>query len=59
MVRFVRGRTLTLGKYRNRLTRKSCCKEYVGPPIYGYEELMLPIDVLRKNKHKELDLFSS
>ena len=47
-------------KYRNRLTRVSYCKEYVGKPIYGYEELLAPIGVLRKGKEKckQLELFS-
>lgn len=37
-------------KYRNRLTRVSYCKEYIGKPIHGYSELMLPISELRKRK---------
>ena len=50
-------------KYRNRLTRVSYCKEYIGKPIYGFEELLKPIGELRKdklNKRKtiELDLFN-
>ena len=42
-----------LGKYNNRLMRKSYCKEYIGSKIYGYEDLMLPIKEMR-NKKKEL-----
>ena len=37
-------------RYRNRLTRVSFCKEYIGEPIKGYEILMLPISELRKVK---------
>lgn len=39
-----------LGKYNNRLTRKSYCYKYVGKSINGFSELMLPINILRKNK---------
>ena len=50
-------------KYRNRLTRVSYCKEYIGKPIYGFEELLKPIGELRKDKLNkrqtiELDLFN-
>lgn len=38
------------GKYKNRLKRASYCYRYDGEPLYGYEELMKPIDELRKNK---------
>jgi hypothetical protein len=38
--------------YKNRITRKSFCKEYVGQPIYGYEHLLKPINELRQ-KHSE------
>ena len=41
-------------KYRNRLTRVSYCKEYVGEPIRGYEKLLLPISVMRKMKEPNL-----
>ena len=37
-------------KYANRLTRRSYSKEYVGKPIYGYEELLAPIAELRKKR---------
>lgn len=37
-------------KYKHRLDRKSFCYKYVGEPIYGYEELLLPINDLRKIK---------
>lgn len=39
-------------RYKNRLMRKSYCKEYIGEPIYGYEDLLLPISDMRKNKKK-------
>ena len=47
------------GKYNNRFERTSYCFKYVGEPLYGYEELMLPINDLRKNKNieKQLTLF--
>lgn len=38
------------GKYNNRLDRKSYCFKYVGEPIYGYENLLRPINDLRKEK---------
>lgn len=38
------------GKYNNRLKRASYCFKYCGEPIKGYEELMLPINELRKKK---------
>ena len=41
------------------LTRASYCYKYVGEPISGYEELLLPIEQIRKinaNKH-QLTLF--
>lgn len=37
-------------KYANRLTRRSYSKEYIGEPIYGYEELLAPIAELRKKR---------
>lgn len=48
-------------RYRNRLTRVSYCKEYVGEPIKGYEFLLRPIGELRKEKMKvkELNLFDA
>lgn len=43
--------TLSEGKrYQNRLQRMSYCFKYVGEAIYGYEELLEPIDTLRKKK---------
>ena len=41
------------------LTRISYCHKYIGKPIYGYEDLLLPADVIRKNKRNEgqLSLF--
>lgn len=42
-----------IGKYKNRLTRKSYCKEYIGQKIDGYQDLMLPIDVMRKRKKQQ------
>ena len=41
------------GKYNNRLERKSFCYKYVGDAIYGYEELLKPINELRDNKAKQ------
>lgn len=38
------------GKYNNRLDRKSYCFKYVGEAIYGYEDLLKPINELRKIK---------
>ena len=38
------------GRYNNRLTRKSYCKEYIGGKIYGFEDLMLPIKEMREKK---------
>ena len=37
-------------RYRNRLTRVSFCKEYIGKPIKGYEDLLKSISELRKEK---------
>lgn len=37
-------------RYQNRLMRKSYCFKYVGEAIYGYEELLKPINDLRNNK---------
>lgn len=37
-------------KYRNRVTRVSYSHEYVGEPLSGFEELMLPIKEMRENK---------
>lgn len=45
------------GKYNNRYERMSYCFKYVGQVIKGFENLLLPIDILRKNKHKEKSLF--
>ena len=43
--------TLSEGKrYRNRLLRKSYCKEYVGEVINGYEDILLPIKDMREKK---------
>lgn len=38
------------GKYNNRLQRKSYCFKYIGETIYGYENLLKPINELRKAK---------
>lgn len=40
------------GRYNNRLMRKSYCKEYIGEPRFGFEDLMQPIKVMRENKTK-------
>lgn len=37
-------------RYKNRLTRKSFCKEYVGDIVDGYQNIMLPISEMRKKK---------
>ena len=37
-------------KYRNRLTRVSYCKEYIGGSVDGYDVLMKPIGELRKER---------
>jgi hypothetical protein len=37
-------------RYKNRITRRSYCKEYVGQPIYGFEELLKPIADLREKR---------
>lgn len=39
-------------KYKNTLKRLSYCHEYVGTPLYGYEDLLLPINEMRKIKQK-------
>lgn len=46
-------------KYTNRLTRASYNHEYIGEPIYGYEDLLLPTEKMRYNKSMEgqLSLF--
>lgn len=38
-------------RYRNRLTRVSYCKEYIGDKVDGYEILMRPIGELRKERN--------
>ena len=38
---------------KNRLSRASYCHEYIGEGLSGYENLLLPIAEMRKNK-KEL-----
>lgn len=40
-------------KYKNRLSRKSYCKEYVGDKIDGFQDLLKPINELRKEKKVE------
>lgn len=37
-------------RYRNRLTRVSYCKEYIGGKIDGFKDMLKPIGELRKNK---------
>lgn len=39
-------------RYKNRLTRLSYSHEYVGEPLSGYEELMLPIKEMREGYNK-------
>jgi hypothetical protein len=40
-------------RYRNRLQRVSYCKEYVGEPIDGYQNLLRPIGEMRKEKKRK------
>ena len=40
-------------KYRNRLTRVSYCKEYIGKPIYGYERILKPNGGMTKMKKSD------
>lgn len=40
------------GKYKNHLLRKSYCKEFIGNKINGYQDLLLPIKIMRENKAK-------
>lgn len=37
-------------RYRNRLTRVSYCKEYIGEKIDGFQDILKPINVMRKEK---------
>lgn len=39
-------------KYRNRLTRVSYCKEYVGEKIDGFQDILRPIGEMRKDRKK-------
>ena len=41
-------------KYRNRLTRVSYCKEYIGDKIDGYQKLMKPINELRNERARKV-----
>lgn len=38
-------------RYRNRLTRVSYCKEYIGGKIDGFQDMLRPIGELRKEKN--------
>jgi len=38
---------------RRYLSRKSYCHKYIGPPVPGFEDLILPIEKLRKAKSLE------
>lgn len=40
-------------KYANRMPRKSYCFKYDGAPLYGYEYLTRPIDVMREERRWE------
>ena len=40
------------GKYKNRLERISYCYRFDGPPLKGYDELMLSIKDLRNKKRE-------
>ena len=37
-------------RYRNRLTRVSYCKEYIGKKIDGFQDMLKPIGDLRKSR---------
>ena len=39
-------------RYRNRLTRVSYCKEYIGGKIDGFQDMLRPIGDLRKEKKR-------
>jgi hypothetical protein len=45
-----RSKDFDVGRYSNRLTRVSYCKEYIGPKIEGYSLLLEPITELRNRK---------
>ena len=38
--------------YKNRFERLSYCHKYVGEKIQGYEDLLLPIEIMRDRKIK-------
>ena len=38
-------------RYRHRLSRRSYCYEYIGEKIDGYQDILLPIGEMRKNKN--------
>lgn len=38
-------------KYKNRLERVSFCKEYIGPKVEGFQDMLKPIGELRKLKN--------
>ena len=40
-------------RYRNRLTRVSYCKEYIGDKIDGFQDILRPIGELRKEKEEK------
>lgn len=41
------------------LTRPSYCYKYVGSPISGYENLIMPIKQIKYNRENENQLFLS
>lgn len=41
-----------VNKYRNRVERVSYCKEYIGDSIDGYQDILQPIDKMRKIKNE-------
>ena len=43
-------------RYRNRLTRVSYCKEYIGDKIYGFQDILRPIGDMRKEKWQQAKL---
>ena len=40
-------------RFKHYFERESYCHKYVGPPLYGFENLVAPIDQMRKAKALE------
>ncbi|NDV83732.1 GNAT family N-acetyltransferase [Bacteroides sp. 51] len=45
-----RPRNMDESKYRNRIASKSFCHEYCGKEITGYEDMLLSVSEMRKNR---------